>query len=655
MAAFNNRPDPDALLARVQGEERLKRRGKLKIFLGYVAGVGKTYGMLKAAHLRRKEGIDVKIGYVETHDRPETDALLAGLDMIPRKMAEYRNVTLPEMDLDAVLLLKPQLVLVDELAHTNAPGSRHTKRYQDVEEILGAGIDVYTTLNIQHLDSLNDVVAQITGVTVRETVPDRVIDEATEIELVDLPPQELIQRLKEGKVYVPELAAQAIERFFNEGNLFALRELTLRRAAERIDEQMLAYMQIRAITGPWATKENILVCIGPSPLSERLVRIARRQADRTGARWTAIYVEVPSHQRLSKEDKDRIGRTLQLAGKMGATAVTVFGTNIAATVVDYARRHNVTRIIIGKTLRPRWQEYVFGSVVDTLIHTSGSIDIYVISSGEDAPQKLIDIEPLLLATPPRDYLAIFSIIAGITIFGWVVRAVISPTNIAMLYLLAVAGVAWRKGLRAAVFTAVIGVLAFDFFLIPPYFTFRISDTEYLITFAGMIIVGAVISLLVTRAREYADAARIRERQTATLYALSQDLATAVDADTIIAAVERHIREIFQWECTFLLPKDGQLIVYPADHSGLHLDADEIAVATWAFSHGEVAGYDTDTLHASRLRYIPLRSTQGILGIMGVKPSEPEGVITQEQEHILMAFASQTAVALERVKLVTWDA
>ncbi|MFA4826120.1 MAG: sensor histidine kinase KdpD [Methanoregula sp.] len=643
------RPDPDLLLARVQGEERRKHRGKLKIFLGYIAGVGKTYEMLKAAHLRHTEGVDVKAGYVETHGRPETEALLEGLTLIPRKQMEYRGVTLPEFDLDATLRCRPSLVLVDELAHTNVPGSRHAKRYQDVEELLDAGIDVYTTLNVQHIESLNDVVAQITGVLVRETIPDRVIDEAAEIEVVDLAPPELLQRLRDGKVYVPDMAARAIEQFFNEGNLYALRELILRRAAERVDEQMLAYMQTRAIPGPWAAGEHILVSVGPSPLSERLIRTARRQADRMGAQWTAIYVETPAHHRLSKEAKEQLTRTLQLAEKLGATSVTLFGLNIASTVIDYARRHNITRIVIGKTLRPRWQEYVFGSVVDQLIHYSGNIDVYVISSNEHIPQKMVDLELLLPVTPPKDYLASFALITIITIIGWLVKSFISPTNLAMLYLLAVVVIAFRRGLRPAIFTAIIGVLAFDFFFIPPYLTFRVTDTEYVITFAGMIIVGALVSLLVTRVREHAFAAQEREKETGTLYALSQDLTVAADADSIIVAVTRHIREIFQWESVVLLPDRDSLTAHPLGH-GLVLNADDIAVATWAFQHGAVAGYDTDTLHGSRLRYIPLQSSAGVLGILGVKPAEPDGIITHEQERILTAFANQMALALERVQL-----
>ncbi len=641
------RPDPDILLAHIREEERQKCRGKLKIFLGYIAGVGKTYEMLHAAHLRKREGFDVQVGYVETHGRAETEALIEGLVIIPRKLIEYRNVTLPEMDLDKILATHPQLVLVDELAHTNAPGSRHLKRYQDVEELLDAGIDVYTTLNVQHIESLNDVVAQITGIIIHETIPDRVIDEANEIELVDLAPPELLQRLREGKVYVPDMAARAVEKFFNEGNLYALRELALRRAAERVDDQMLAYMQTRAIPGPWGAGDSLLVCIGPGPLSERLVRTARRQADRMTAPWTALYVETPSHHRLSKEAKEQVSKTLQLAGKMGATTVTVFGINVATTAIDYARKHNVTRIIIGKTLRPRWQEFVFGSVVDQLIHNSGTIDVYVISSQEKISPKSLIMEPLLPATPPKDYVASLVLVAIITIIGWLIHAFVSPVNLAMLFMLGVVAVAWRRGLRPAIFTAIIGVLAFDFFFIPPYLNFRVSDTEYLITFAGMIIVGSLVSLLVARAREYADAAQMREKETGTLYALSQDLARAVDVDSIIMAIAKHIRDIFQWESVFLLPDENQLVVRFASPQ-LILNADDVAVATWAFQHGAIAGYDTDTLHGSPLRYIPLQSSEVVLGIMGVMPSEPDGVITHEQERILTAFANQAAQALERV-------
>jgi len=645
----NQRPDPDALLACVQREEREKQRGKLKIFLGYIAGVGKTYEMLKSAHLRKDEGIDVRIGYIEPHGRKETEALMEGLPLIPTRVIEYHGVKLHEMDLDAILAAHPQLVLVDELAHTNVPGSRHLKRYQDVEELLAEGIDVYSTLNVQHIESLNDVVARITGVIIQEKIPDRVIDEAAEIEIVDLAPPELLQRLREGKVYVPEMAARAIEQFFNEGNLYALRELALRRTAERVDNQMLAYMQTRSIPGPWAVGEYLLVCIGPGPLAERLIRTARRQADRINARWCAIYVETPTHHRLSQEAKEQVDRSLQLAEKLGATTASLFGLNVANTVLEYARKHNVTRIIIGKTLRPRWQEFVFGSVVDQLIHNSGPIDVYVISSGKDLPEKPVDAEPLLPAAPPRDYVDSLTLVVAVTIFGWLFHPLISPVNQLMFYLLAVVVIAFKRGLKPAIFTSVVGVLAFDFFFVPPYLTFRISDTQYLVTFLGMIIVGSVISLLVARARRHADAAQIRERETSTLYALSQDLAGAMDVDAIMNAVGQHIKEIFQWESAFFLPENGHLAAH-AQSPGLVMDGDDIAVATWAFQHGTIAGYDTDTLHGSKLRYIPLRSSRGVLGVMAIQPVEANGVITYEQSRILTAFANQAALALERVNL-----
>jgi two-component system sensor histidine kinase KdpD len=647
--APEERPDPDALLAMVKGQERQKERGRLKIFLGYAAGVGKTYEMLKEAHLRRGEGIDVRAGYVETHGRVETGALLEGLPVIPRKVVEYRGITIPEMDLDAILALHPRLVLVDELAHTNAPGSRHPKRYQDVEELLDAGIDVFTTLNVQHLESLNDVIAQITGVIVRETLPDSVIDESTDIELVDLPPPELLQRLREGKVYVPDQAARAIEEFFNDGNLHALREIALRRAAERVDTQMRAYMEVRGIPGPWPAGESILVSVGPSPLSERLVRIARRQADRMNAPWTVIYVETPSHHRISKRSKEQVWRTLQLAEKLGGKTATVFGLTIPDTVIAYARKHNITRIIIGKTLRPRWQEILFGSIVDQLIHQSGTIDVYVISSQEKTVHAPPGMEPLLPVTPPQGYVNSLILVIGITLFGQLVRTAISETNLMILYLLAVVVAAFYWGLGPAIFTAVIGVLAFDFFFVSPYLTLRVSDTEYVITLFGMIVVGAVVSFLVARARENAEAAQTRERETGTLYGLSQNLAMAGDLEAVVGAVTRHIREYFGWESIFLLPGNGTLVPHGGGPA-LTLDEKEMAVATWAWTHGAVAGYDTDTLPGSRLRFIPLRGSEGVMGILGVLPTDGNGYITPEQARMLDAFAGQAALAIERMKV-----
>src|SRR5262245_28138084 len=398
-----SRPSPEALLAGAA-----EHRGRLKIFLGAATGVGKTYEMLTAGRARRKEGVDVVIGIVETHKRVETEALLDGFEIVPRRKVAYHERTLEEMDIDAILARKPKLVLVDELAHTNAPGSRHEKRYQDVAELLAAGIDVYSTLNIQHLESLNDVVAQITTVRVRETLPDDVIDKADEVELIDLTPKDLIQRLQEGKVYVPEVAQRALSHYFSEGNLTALRELALRRTAQRVDDQMLTYMQAHAIPGPWAAGERLLVCINEHPSSAGIIRYARRAADRLQARWVALYIETPRYHQLSEAEKDRVSQTLRLAERLGATAVTLPGRNIADDLLEYARANNITQIIIGKSRRTRWFELLHGSVVDALVRRSGNIGIQVLSADAiepdtaartgAAPQPPFSIQPYVVAT-----------------------------------------------------------------------------------------------------------------------------------------------------------------------------------------------------------------------------------------------------------------
>jgi two-component system sensor histidine kinase KdpD len=411
--------------------------------------------------------VDVVAGYVETHGRAETDALLAGLEIIPRRQVEHRGLSLTEMDVDAILARKPQLALVDELAHTNVPGSRHPKRYQDVEELLAAGIDVYTTLNVQHLESLNDVVAQITGVVVRETVPDSILDEANDIELVDLPPDELLQRLKEGKVYVPDQAARAIEHFFRKGNLTALRELSLRRTAARVDDQMRAYMETRAIAGPWPAAERLLVCVSPGTLSERLVRTARRLADELKAEWCALYVETPDHVRLSANQRDRITRILGLAEDLGAQVLTLPNPAVAETVLRYARTHNITKIIAGKPLRSRFWEFLHGSVVDQIIRQSGPIDVYVISGGAE-PAPIIETEPWHPHRPWRRYFLSLMLVAGATLLGLPARELVSPINLVMLYLLIVVAAAVYLGRGPSIVTAILGVLAFDFFSCLPF-------------------------------------------------------------------------------------------------------------------------------------------------------------------------------------------
>ena len=648
MTTNSVRPDPDELLKQVQADEQARKRGKLKIFLGYAAGVGKTYAMLEAAHQRKGQGIDVAVGYVETHKRAETEELVDGLEVLPRKQVEYHNVSLPEMDVDAVLKRHPAIVLVDEFAHTNAPGSRHPKRYMDVAEILDAGIDVYTTLNVQHLESLNDVVAQVTNVIVRETIPDRVIDEASEIEVIDLPPDELLVRLQEGKVYIPEQASRAIDKFFRKGNLTALREMSLRRAAERVDNQMRSYMQTRAISGPWAAGERLLVCISPNPLAEKLVRTTRRLASELKAEWFAVYVEIASKPENNPVNRERIGRVLQLAEELGGKGLTISGGSIQEAVLEYAHKNNITKVVVGKPLRPRWQELLKGSIVDQLIYASGDIDVYVISAREGLfkPMMPADWQP---HRPLGRYLIGLALVAIATVFGLLTRGNLEPTNLVMLYLAATVISAAFLGRGPSLLTAVAGVLAFDFFLIPPYLTFAISDTQYVITFITLFITSLVISSLTVRVREQAEASMSREKQTSALYDLSRDLTSATDLQQVANIIISQITQGFGREVAIFLPEDNRVRIF-ASSPNYHPDENELAVATWAYQHNQPAGRGTDTLPAAPLRCHPLKTAKGIVGVLGIHSKDKTNFLTSEQRLTLAAFANQSALAIERASL-----
>jgi two-component system sensor histidine kinase KdpD len=648
---MEHRPDPDELLKNIQAEEG--KRGRLKIFLGYVAGVGKTYAMLEAAHQRKAQGLDVVVGYIETHKRAETEELVEGLEVLPRKQVEYHSVSLPEMDVDGVIVRRPQLVLVDEFAHTNAPGSRHPKRYQDVQEILAAGIDVYTTLNIQHLESLNDIVAQVTGVIVRETIPDGVIDEAAEIEVIDLPPDELLMRLQEGKVYVPDQAARAIQKFFRKGNLTALREMSLRRAAERVDDQMRAYMQTRAIQGIWAAGERLLVCVSPSPLSERLVRTTRRLADELNAEWIALYVETPQFASMSQEKRDRVANILQLAEDLGARSYTLSSSSsmdsVSQTVIDFAHKNNITKIVMGKPLRPRWQELIRGSLVDNLIHKSGDIDVYIVTSS-DKPSFPADESPLKLHSTVNRYIGSLLLVIAATAIGFIIGGDIEATNLVMVYLLAVVIAAVYLGRGPAIFASLLGVLAFDFLFVTPYFTFAVSDTQYIITFTGLFLVGIVISQLAARASEQAQAAREREAETAELYDLSRDLASSADVESILSVLQKHLEQTFSRNIAVLLPEGNQL-VSRAVSNDMTLNDEELAVADWVYRHAEPAGRHTNTLPAAQLRYLPLKTSKRVVGVLGVgKPNTINTDLTSAQRRLMEAFANQGAQAIERALL-----
>jgi len=648
------RPNPDQLLARVQAEEADQARGKLKIFFGASAGVGKTFAMLQAAHDRQAEGVDVVVGYVETHGRAETDAIVQGLELLPPKVVTYRGAQLREFDLDAALQRRPTLLLVDELAHTNVPASvghtHHAKRWQDIDELLAAGINVYTTVNVQHLESLNDVVAQITNIIVRETVPDRILEQADEVELVDLPPDELLQRLREGKVYVPEQAVHASANFFRKGNLIALRELALRRTADRVDAQMQRYMQDHAIPTTWPTNERLLVCISPSPASTRVVRATRRMANRLRAEWLVVYVETPAHVRLSESARERIIQTLRLAEKLGAETVMLYGTHVSEEIIRYARQRNVTKIVVGKPLRSRWRELLFGSVVDDLVRTSAEIDVYVIS-GEPESATRPARQPVQLTSSWVAYLKGISTVALCTLLSNVITPHLELSNLIMLYLLGVMFVALRYGRGPSIVASLLSVAAFDFFFVQPYLTFAVADVQYLVTFAVMLIVAIVISTLTVQTNTQADVARQRERRTAALYAMTRELASTRGLHNLLGVAIHHINEVFESETVILLATEqGQLQTRDRPIFAGADDGQELNVAQWAYTHKQMAGLNTDTLPSASAIYLPLVATRGTVGVLAVRPSDPYRLLAPDQLHLLETFASGISVAIERAHL-----
>lgn len=640
-----SRPNPEHLLAQVQAEERHRGRGRLKVFLGYAAGVGKTFAMLSSARERLAEGVEVVVGYVETHGRAETEALVVGLEVVPRRRTEYRGTELTEMDLDAVLARRPRVVLVDELAHTNAPGSRHVKRFQDVMELLEAGMDVYTTVNIQHLESLTDVVAQITGVTVRETVPDGVLEEADEIETVDLPPDELLLRLRDGKVYVAEQAQRAMELFFRKGNLTALREMTLRRVARRVDDQMRAYMQMRSIPGPWPAGERLAVCVSPSPSSERLVRGTKRLADDLGAEWFAVYIETPNQPALSREDEERLANHLRLAEGLGARTARLPSPNVAEGTVKFAEDHNVTKIIVGKPLHSRWLQLLRGSVVEEIVRRSGRIDVYFVSGTAGQATRATHL-PVGATKQWRQYLLSVGLVVLATVVSWPFQYGLHPTNLVMIYLGTVVGAALYLGRGPALLASVLGVMAFDFFFVEPKLSLSVNDTQYIVTFAGLLVVGLVISTLASRVRNQVDAGRRREAETAGLYALSRDLAAAAELPAILQAALAHIRESFGKNAVLLLPEAGVLRAVAGTYPG-PLSENELGVAMWVFQQNRPAGAGTSTLPGSELHYIPLRTHGGVVGVLAVEPLTPW---TPQGGRSLEAVANQVALVVERTQL-----
>src|SRR6185312_2725921 len=584
------RPSPDALLQAARREHA--QTGRLKIFVGAAPGVGKTYEMLQSAHAKLKAGVDVVVGVVETHGRVETEALLKGLEVLPRRRLAYKDQTLEEMDLDALIARRPQIALVDELAHTNAPGSRHPKRYLDVEELLSHGIDVYTAVNIQHIESLNDVVAQITHVRVRETVPDKVFDLADAIELIDLTPDDLIQRLKEGKVYIPKQAERALEHYFSPGNLTALRELALRRTAERVDEQLLTHMQANAIAGPWAAGERVLVCISEDSRAAGLVRYTKRLADRVHAPWTAISIETRRSLQLSDEERDRLADTLRLAEGLGGEALTIPSVErrIADDIIKFAHANNVTQIIIGKSTRSRWFEIMRGSVVHDLVRRAGNISVNVIAGEEPPAGARPTVQTAARSEPfnPRPYLMALLITSiGLGIAG-LIKPYFGIENVDLVFLTAVVGVAVRYGLWPSLVASVAASLAYNFFFLPPIYTFTITDPTNIAAFFFFMLIAILVSNVAARVRTQADTAIGRIRMTEQLYAFSRKLAGTATLDDVLWATAYQTALMLKVRVVLLLPEQGLLTVkagYPPEDQ---LDQADLAAANWAWSNDRVA-------------------------------------------------------------------
>ncbi|EPE96032.1 sensor histidine kinase [Rhizobium grahamii] len=644
------RPSPDALLEKARQETR----GRLKIFLGAAPGVGKTYEMLESGRAKMSDGVDVVIGMVETHGRKETQALVDGFEVIPRVKIDYKGRPLEEMDIDAILARRPSLVLVDELAHTNAEGSRHPKRYLDVKELLDRGIDVYTTLNIQHVESLNDVVSQITRIRVRETVPDSVIDMADDVEIIDLTPEDLIKRLHDGKVYVPKTAEKALTNYFTAGNLTALRELALRKTAQRVDDQLLTHMQAHAISGPWAAGERVLVSIDHHLRSASLVRYASRMASRLRAPWAAVYVETNRSISLTEADRDTIAATLRLAEQLGGEALTIPGREVSEELVRHATANNVTHIVIGAPSKPTWRDWLHRSIADDLIRTSGNISVHVISGSEKdgTSARGVKTAPSSPAFNIQPYLSATAYVVIALIAGVVLDQVLDVRNLALVFLMAVLTAAVIHGLRPALYTCVLSALSFNFFFLPPRYTLTISDPESVLALFFFLGVAVIASNLTATVQRQAAAARQRARTTEDLYLFSKKLAGTGTLDDVLWATAFQLASMLKVRVVLLLPEGGTIAVkagYPPDDT---LDEADIAAARWAWEHNHAAGRGADTLPGARRLYVPLRTGRAAVGVIGLDNDRRDGpLLTPEQQRLLHALADQAALAIERIQLV----
>ena len=654
--AENDRPNPDELLADVQREEERARRGRLHIFFGASAGVGKTFSMLEAARVAKTGGADIAVGYVEPHGRIETERLLEGLETLPFLEVRYKGITRREFDLDAALRRAPAIILVDELAHSNVtegePRPRHAKRWQDVEELLDAGIHVWSTLNVQHLESLNDVVAGITGVRQQETIPDRIFDEASEVELIDLTPDDLLARLRSGKVYLADQVSTATERFFRMPNLLALRELALRRTADRVDADALEYQGKERVSQPWLARDRFLIAVAPDDQAEQLVRFGKRFADALDAEWMVVSVETPALLKLSERERNRRIHVLRLAESLGAETVTLDGPSAADALIEYARLRNVTRIVVGEVKRSGWRAWLRRSTATELVRRGSGFDVSVIARRDGTapqPRDLPDSGPQKMRW--ERYWAALAITAACTGLAFLMYPYFNLTNLVMVYLLGATVAARSLGRGPASLTAVSNVVALDFCFVPPRYTFSTNNLEYLLTFGVMLVIALVIANLVASVRAQSRVAGARERRTSLLYGMSRELAVTRSFDNLARVAIKHLAETFASSATILMPDaQGQLGMPKGEAPSGALPKPDLSVAQWVFDHGRPAGLGTDTLPAAQAQYLPLTGIRSTLGVLAVRPTQRRRLLLPEQRHLLETFAGQIALAIERSQL-----
>jgi two-component system sensor histidine kinase KdpD len=659
------RPDPDALLKEVEREE--SKKGRLKIFLGYAPGVGKTYTMLNEAHVLKKRGEDVVLGIVETHGRIETEALVKGLEVIPRRRVENQGISLQELDLDAILSRRPAVVLVDELAHTNGPGSRHPKRYRDVEELLDSGIDVYTTMNVQHFESLNDVLEKITGIRMQETLPDTFLDRADEVQVIDIPLEELFERLKEGKVYIPPQAKRAMQNFFQRGNLVALRELMLTHVARKIDTELLNYMKAKAISGPWPAGERLMVCIAPSPYAKQLLRKGYTIAKDARAEWYAVYVSTPALKEMPDKDKTYIAEALNLADELGAKIVTLSGTDVASEILRFAREYNINHIVIGKPLHSMLLGFWKGSPASRLLHTPSEFELHLITPTIE--KKEIEAKPSAerFAFNPKDYLLTLLMVAGVTLLNLLLERFINPMSLVYIYLIATIASALFFGIGPSLFSSVISLLTFDFFFTEPRYSFTMYHPHDIINLVVFLLTSIIIGQLVKITKSQNLLLQLRIRRITLIEEMSKEFLMLPPVEQFVGGLVQNSKE---WENILTLfrttvldhishiaikylsritdapsfvlfsRKDGRLQVWARSQPDIDLTPNEMAVAEWTYTHGEPAGAGTQTLTNIKVFFTPMKSLDEMIGVIGVQYDFKDLLLDQRRQLSLQQDGSK---------------